>query len=234
MSDLFLKLHRLRDLKRAKKYAKFFKTGEGEYAEKDKFLGISVPEIRKACGDYPVKDLKILQKMFSNEYHEIRFAALVCLINLYQKTNQKEKKKIFKFYLKNIKKVNNWDLVDISAPNIVGDYIFNNKKETKILDELAKSENLWERRVAVVSNLPLIKKGDFKYLEKISIRLLKDKEDLIQKSVGWMLREAGKVNQDFLICFLNKNYQKMPRTMLRYSIEKLDMQIRNDYLKSLI
>lgn len=227
MSNLYHELEKHRNFHRAKTYGRFFKTGKGEYGEGDKFLGIRVPLIRKTCKNYPIEDLKEIKKMLSNEFHEIRFAALVCLRNLYEKVKNK---KFVDFYLKNTKKINNWDLVDTSAPYILGDYLLENKKERKILYELVKSKNIWERRIAVLATFPLIKKGDFKDLNKISKILLKDKHDLIHKSVGWMLREAGKIDESFLINFLDKNKDKMPRVMLRYSIERLNKEQRRKYL----
>ena len=241
MSDIFTEFERLRDLQKAKVYSRFFKTGKGEYGEGDKFLGITVPEIRKACKDYPVSDLKVIKRMLQNEFHEIRFAALVCLRNIYEKGDDKSKKKIFDFYLSNTNYINNWDLVDTSAPYIVGDYLLDKKSmprgsnatlrgERKILHELSKSSDLWERRISVLGTFPFLKKGEFKDLEKISIRLLKDEHDLIHKAVGWMLREAGKVDEKFLLIFLDKYSTKMPRTMLRYSMEKLKKEVRDKYM----
>jgi 3-methyladenine DNA glycosylase AlkD len=234
MSDLYHELNKLRNLLKAKEYARFFKTGKGEYGEGDKFLGITVPEIRKACKDYPVESLPEIRKMLQNEFHEIRFAALICLVKLYETVKREKRtakrKQIFNFYLKNAKKVNNWDLVDTSAPYIVSDYLLDKKGERKILHELSRSKNLWERRIAVLGTAKFLKEGDFKDLEKISIRLLKDKHDLIHKAVGWMLREAGKVDEHFLRNFLDKYKNKMPRTMLRYSIERLDEPSRKKYL----
>lgn len=227
MANIYSELNKLRDLQKAKQLSRFFKTGNGDYGEGDKFLGITVPEIRKICKDYPVKDLKEIKKMLQNEFHEIRFAALVYLRRLYETA---QRKKIFNFYLKNTKHINNWDLVDTSAPYIVGDYLLDKKSERKILYKLSKSRNLWERRVAVVSTWPILKTGDFKDLEKISTNLLKDKEDLIHKAVGWMLREAGKVDEIFLRDYLDKNKNKMPRTMLRYAIEKFSNKDRQKYL----
>lgn len=230
MSDIYRELNKYRNFQKAKILSKFFKTGKGEYGEGDKFLGISVPQIRKACEDYPVKDLKEIQKILKNEFHEIRFAGLVCLVNLYKKSDSKNKEKIFNFYIKNAKNINNWDLVDVSADKIAGDFLLDKRKEREILYKLSKSKNLWERRISVVSTYAFIKKGDFKDILKISKSLLKDKHDLIHKAVGWMLREVGKVDKVSLIIFLDKNYQKMPRTMLRYSIEKFDEKTRQKYL----
>ena len=232
MSDLYHELNKLRDLQKAKLYARFFKTGKGEYGEGDKFLGVTVPEIRKACKSYPIKDLKEIKKMLQNEFHEIRFAALVCLRNIYESPSSTPayRRKIYDFFLRNTKFINNWDLVDTSTPYIVGDYLLNKKKDRKVLHELSRSKDLWERRISVLATFTFLKEGDLKDLEKISIRLLKDKHDLIHKAVGWMLREAGKVDEKFLLSFLDKHKKKMPRTMLRYSIEKLDEKTRQKYL----
>lgn len=234
MSDLYHELNKLRNFSKAKTYSNFFKTEKGEYAEGDKFLGISVPDIRKICQDYPAENLKEIKAMLLSEFHEIRFSALVCLRNLYKKSDNKGKEKVFYFYLENTKKINNWDLVDTSAPYIVGDYLLNKKADRKILHELSKSENLWDRRISVISTFAFIKRGDFKDFLQIASRLLKDDHDLIQKAVGWMLREMGKIDEVSLILFLDKNYKKMPRTMLRYSIEKLDADKQYLYMNNLV
>lgn len=231
MSDIYHELEKHRNFHRAKTYGRFFKTGKGEYGEGDKFLGVRVPVIRRICKNYPVEDLKEINKMISSEFHEVRFAGLVCLRNIYEKNKSK---KVVDFYLKNARKINNWDLVDTSTPYILGDYILENKKERKILDKLVKSKNIWERRIAVLATFPLIKNGEFKELKRIAKTLLKDKHDLIHKSVGWMLREAGKVDQNFLIDFLDKNKKKMPRTMLRYSIEKFSPDLKEKYLSKVL
>jgi len=226
------KLNKLANPKQAKILQGFFKTGKGEYGEGDVFLGIKVPIQRKLALEF--KDLKLsdIQKLLNSKIHEERLIALFILIGQYIKSDATGKKLIFNFYLKNTKNINNWDLVDLSAPNIVGNYLLN--KPRKILYKLVKSKNLWERRTAVLATFSFIRNNDFKDVLKISKILLSDKHDLIHKAVGWMLRETGKRDEKILEKFLNENYIKMPRTMLRYAIEKLNNEKRGFYLKKVI
>jgi 3-methyladenine DNA glycosylase AlkD len=240
MQKIIKELNNLKNSEKAKILQRFFKTGKGEYAEGDVFWGITVPQIRKICKKYTLT-LDEIQKLLESKVHEVRFAGLVCLRQGYRVESKEYREKIFNFYLKNTKYINNWDLVDTSAPYIFEDYLLKNKKERllspkaianqrKILYKLVKSKNLWERRIAVLATFALLKQRNFEDLEKISILLLNDNHDLIHKAVGWMLREAGKRNMDFLINFLEKYYNQMPRTMLRYSIEKLDLKKRKKFL----
>jgi 3-methyladenine DNA glycosylase AlkD len=224
------KFVKLQNKKRAKISARFFKTEKGQYGEGDEFLGITAPEIRKFCKENTISDLGTIKGMLQNEFHEIRFAALVYLRTIFEKGDQKTKKKVFDFYIKNSKKMNNWDLVDVSTPYIVSAYLLENKKERKIIHEFSKSNNIWERRIAVLATFKLLKNGDFKDLEIVSKRLLKDEHDLIHKAVGWMLREAGKIDKTFLKKFLDQNAEKIPRTTLRYSIEKLSIKEKKFYM----
>ncbi|MBI4980108.1 DNA alkylation repair protein [Candidatus Woesearchaeota archaeon] len=224
-------LAKLADAEKAELYAKFFKTGKGEYGEGDKFLGIVVPEQREAAKKYSKLSLSELQQLLSSNIHEYRLTALFILINKYQKATETEKKELFDFYLKNTKNINNWDLVDSSAPYIVGDYLLD-KGDTKksILYQLAKSVNLWERRIAILSTQAFIRKEQFDDTLKIAEILLNDNHDLIHKAVGWMLREIGNRNQEVEEEFLKKHYTTMPRTMLRYAIEKFEENKRKPYL----
>jgi 3-methyladenine DNA glycosylase AlkD len=209
------------------KFQSFFKTGKGEYGEGDIFIGISVPENRKVVKKHKNASLEQIQELLQSKIHEHRLCGLLIMVDQYQKTKQKED--IFNFYLKNISRVNNWDLVDSSADKIIGAHIFQTDK--KLIYKLVESKNLWERRIAVISTFYFIKKGQFQDTLKIAEILLNDDEDLIHKAVGWMLREMGKKGgMEKLIEFLDKNSQKMPRTMLRYSIEKLDEEQRRRYL----
>jgi len=192
------------------------------------FLGIKVPEQRKVAKKYKDLSLKDTESLLKSNIHEHRLIALLMLIQHYQKANPELKKKIFNIYLKNTQHINNWDLVDLSAPNIVGDFLLT--KNRKILYKLAKSKRLWERRIAILATFTFIKNNDLKDTLKISEILLKDKHDLIHKSVGWMLREVGKKNQGILEDFLKKHYKTMPRTMLRYAIEKFPEPKRQAYL----
>jgi len=222
-------LNKLKNKEKEKIFLNFFKTGKGEYGEGDKFLGISVPEQRKVAKKY-YKDISLveIQKLLNSKIHEHRFTALEILVMQYEIADSKNKEKIVKFYLKNTKNVNNWDLVDTSAPYILGNYLLD--KGRSVLYKLAKSKDLWQKRISIISTYSFIKENDFKDTLKISEILLFDKHDLIQKAVGWMLREAGKKEEKVLISFLDKYYKKMPRTMLRYSIERLDLKQKKFYM----
>jgi len=221
-------LSQLSNPEKAKKLSGFFKTGKGQYGEGDIFLGISVPEQRKVAKRYISLSLNDLQELLSSKIHEHRLTALLILVSKYGKTDDSGKDEIFHFYLKNTENINNWDLVDASAPKIVGAYLFN--KDTSILFKLAKSDNLWERRIAILSTFNFIRNNDFEDALSISELLLHDEHDLIHKAVGWMLREIGKRDQEIEERFLSKYYMHMPRTMLRYAIEKFDENKRKFYL----
>ncbi len=215
---------------KAKILSKFFKTGNGEYGEGDVFLGITVPEQRKIAKKYKNLELRDIQKLLESKIHEHRLVALLILAGQFQKKEKKQE--IFEFYLKNTKKINNWDLVDLTADKIVGEYLFD--KEKTILTKLANSENLWERRIAIMATFHFIKKGEHEWTFKLAEVLLNDKHDLIHKVVGWMLREVGKrIGQDIEEKFLKKHYRKMPRTMLRYAIERFDERKREFFLNRL-
>jgi 3-methyladenine DNA glycosylase AlkD len=208
---------------------KYFKTGKGQYADGDVFLGISIPQQRAIAKKYIDLTLPQLQKMLENKIHEFRLVALFILVYKYAKSDDKGKKEIADFYLKNTKKVNNWDLVDSSAGYILGDYLLD--KDKAILYKLAKSENLWEKRIAIISTQGFIRKNKFDDTLKIAEILINDKHDLIHKAVGWMLREVGNRDLKLLYGFLDKHYQKMPRTMLRYAIEKFEIAKKIYYMK---
>ncbi|MGV8151619.1 MAG: DNA alkylation repair protein [Candidatus Nanoarchaeia archaeon] len=229
------RIHKQENKEKAKHLMRFFKTGPGQYGEGDIFLGIVVPKQREIVKEFKnTATLEDIKYLLDSNVHEKRLIALLFLIEKYKiackEKNENEKKIIFDFYLKNTKKINNWDLVDLSAPNIVGDYLLD--KERKILYSLAKSENLWEKRIAIISTLAFIRKQEFKDSLKIASILLYDKHDLIHKAVGWMLREIGKREQKIEEGFLkeNKRYKTMPRTMLRYAIERFDEKKRKKYL----
>ena len=216
-----------RNEKQAQILQGFFKTGKGEYGEGDIFLGIKVPEQRKVAKQYAHLSLADTQALLNSKIHDHRMVALMILIDKYKKTDNKEE--IVDIYLKNAKKVNNWDLVDLSAPQILGNYLLDKNKAT--LHKLAKSKNLWEKRIAIVSTWTFIRNNQLDDTIKISETLLNDKHDLIHKAVGWMLREVGKKNQAVEEKFLKKYHKTMPRTMLRYSIEKFDEKKRKFYMK---
>lgn len=206
---------------------RFFKTGKGEYAEGDIFAGITVPVSRKISRQFKNLSLNDLSKVIKSKIHEERLIALFILVGRMQKANEKEREKIYKFYLKNLKYINNWDLVDLSADKIIGEYLFDKKRE--LLFKLVKG-NLWERRIAVLSSFNFIKKNDYSTTLKICKLLLTDKEDLIHKATGWMLREIGKRDLKTEEDFLKLYYKKMPRTMLRYAVEKFPERKRKSYL----
>lgn len=208
--------------------SKFFKTGPGEYAEFDKFLGIKTPTLRKIAKQYIDLPLDIVAQFLQSQYNEKRLFALIILVMQYKKSDSLTKEVIYKFYLKNIRYVNNWNLVDNSAHHIVGAHLW--KNDCKILFKLAKSKNLWERRISIVATWYFIKHQEFKYTTGIVKKLIDDKEDLIHKACGWMLREAGKQNEKVLLDFLDLYCTIMPRTMLRYAIEKLPPKISKYYL----
>lgn len=229
LNNLKKELKKLADSRQAKVLQGFFKTGKGEYGEGDIFLGIKVPVQRRVAKEF--KDLIFvdLQKLLNSKIHEERLIALFILISQYGEVNEIEKKKIYNFYLKNTNNINNWDLVDLSAPNIVGNYLLN--KDRKFLYKLVKSKNLWERRIAVLACFIFIRNNDFRDILKFSKILIDDRHDLIHKAVGWMLREVGKRDAKILENFLNEYSKKMPRTMLRYAIEKFSDKKRKGYLK---
>lgn len=227
LSQLKQDLNKLEHKEKAKILQRFFKTNKGEYGEGDIFLGIKVPEQRKIANKYDL-NLKQIQELLSSKIHEYRLTALFTLIQKYKKANQTEKQEIFNFYLKNTNNINNWDLVDLSAPKILGDYLLN--KERTTIYQLAKSNNLWENRISILSTYQFIKNNQFEDTLNISKILLTNKHDLIHKAVGWMLREIGKKDLQILEQFLKQHHKQMPRTMLRYSIEKFSKAKRKVYL----
>ena len=208
---------------------RFFKTGKGEYGEGDVFAGIKVPVSRKIANRFKDLSFSDLQKIIKSKIHEERLIALFILVAKYKNTGEEQKEKIFNFYLKNIMYVNNWDLVDLSAEKIIGAYLID--KDKRLLFDLVNSSSIWERRIAVMSTFYFIKAHQFAATLKISELLLKDKHDLIHKAVGWMLREIGKRDIQAEEVFLQKYYGSMPRTMLRYAIEKFPEKKRLAYLK---
>jgi 3-methyladenine DNA glycosylase AlkD len=221
-------LAQLRDPDRAKNLSWFFKTAKGQYGEGDIFLGILVPEQRKVAKKHIDLSLNDLQELLNSKIHEYRFTALLILISKYRKAGELVKEEIFHLILKNTENINNWDLVDLSAPRIIGDFLLN--RERSILYKLAKSKSLWERRISILSTFTFIGNNDFEDALNISELLLHDEHDLIHKAVGWALREIGKRDQNLEERFLNKHYFRMPRTMLRYAIEKFDEEKRQKYL----
>ncbi|MDZ7625142.1 MAG: DNA alkylation repair protein [Ignavibacteriaceae bacterium] len=210
----------------------FFKTGKGEYGEGDVFAGLKVPTQRKLAGEFRDLSLTDLKILLNSPVHEERLISLFILVDKYEKGDEQEKKVIFSFYLKNRKGINNWDLVDLSAPKIIGKHLLNKNKS--LLFKFALSKNLWERRIAVLSTYEFIRNNNFAVTLKLSEMLLQDKHDLIHKAVGWMLREIGKRDLQAEEKFLKIHYKKMPRTMLRYAIEKFPETKRKKYLQGKI
>ena len=221
-------LQNLADPEKARILSRFFKTGKGQYGEGDVFLGIVVPKQRAVAKKYLELSLSDIRKLLSSRIHEHRLVALLVLVNKYKKADQESKGEIAGFYLEHTKHINNWDLVDLSAQNIPGDYLLD--KDRSVLYRLAGSGNLWERRISVLSTLAFIRKNDFADTLRVSEILLRDDHDLIHKAVGWMLREIGKRNLQTEEDFLRKHYRRMPRTMLRYAIEKFEEKKRRFFL----
>lgn len=223
-------LKKLANPKQAKNLARFFKTGKGEYGEGDLFLGISVPKQRQIAKKYNGLTFPKLTKLLHSPIHEYRLVSLLILVEQFKKANPLEQKKIFDYYLKNTKFINNWDLVDLSAPKIIGAYLLDKPMQRTVLYQLAKSTDLWKKRISVLATFMFIKYQQFSDTLKISQILLTDKHDLIHKAVGWALREVGKKNLAVEEIFLQKYCLKMSRTMLRYSIEKFPEKKRRFYL----
>ena len=280
LKQLRMELKKIADSKKAQVLQRFFKTGKGEYGEEDIFLGITVPISRKIANKYRDLDFAGIKELIHSRIHEERLIALLILVHNFNRGNKNIRERIYKFYLGNTKYINNWDLVDLSADKIVGEYLLNDKKlfvrQPRISDDarqisnlplsnsaslsksrlqsgtqptfsssesglprssfsilviLAKSKNIWERRVAIMATYAFIKNNKFDETLKIAEMLLQDEHDLVHKAVGWMLREMGKRDLEIEIEFLNKHSQEMPRTMLRYAIEKFPQKLRISYLK---
>jgi 3-methyladenine DNA glycosylase AlkD len=217
--------------------ARFFKTNKGEYGEGDLFLGITVPDSRKLAKKYALLDFKGLEKLLDSKWHEERFIGIIILVMQFNRAPDRDTANhIFDFYRDNLKQINNWDLVDVSADKIIGAYTFHYKTKSatkKMLFSMADSSNLWERRIAVIACFYYIRNNDFEFIMLLAKKLLlKDEHDLIHKALGWMLREVGKRDMDVLIKFLDEYKTQMPRTMLRYAIEKISQNERLKILRS--
>ena len=233
-----VELQKHSNISRANKSQGFFKTGEGEYGEGDVFLGVSVPDQRKIAKKYIDSSLDDIEELLHSKTHEYRLTAILMLVYKYSKSNQLNQAKIYRFYLKNTRYINNWDIIDSSAGYIVGEYLFEQKNSSKtlgILTSLTKSDSIWERRIAIMSTFAFTMYGDHKPTFAIADILIQDRHDLVQKAVGWMLREVGKrVSQELEEEFLKTRYKTMPRTMLRYAIERFEETKRQKYLCSQI
>lgn len=214
------------DAEKALLYKRFFKTDKGQYGEGDKFIGVTVPNIRKVAKKYKNLGLDEISKLVKSEFHEERMTALIIMTLRYPD----DKETFYNLYIENINYINNWDLVDVTCPRIIGDYLYG--KPRNILFDFANSENLWKKRMSIISTLYFIKKNDFSDTLKIAEILINDKHDLIQKAVGWMLREVGNKNIEVEEEFLKTHCKTMPRTALRYAIEKFPEEKRLWYLKA--
>jgi 3-methyladenine DNA glycosylase AlkD len=232
VKEIRSRLHKLGDRQKAQFLQGFFKTGPGGYGEGDIFLGIRVPEIRELSSKYKTLTTQETLPMLRSPIHEERLLALLLLIRAFSKGDDPVRKQIYRIYLDNTQSINNWDLVDISAPHIVGAFLIDKSK--KPLYQLAKSNNLWERRIAIMATFHFIRDHQFSEALRISKILLLDKEDLIHKAVGWMLREIGKRDMECEELFLKEHYKQMPRTMLRYAIEKFPPSKRRMYLNGAV
>ena len=221
-------LQKMGDKEDARFLQGFFKTGVGQYGEGDIFLGIRIPALRKMAKEYKALPLKEVLLLLRSPYHEVRLFALILFVNTFAKSDETIQKKIYNLYVANTRYINNWDLVDISAPNIVGAFLM--ERSRKPLYQLAKSKSLWERRMATLATFYFIKNNQFADALKIARILLQDKEDLIHKAAGWMLREIGKRDIACAESFLQKHCQVMPRTMLRYAIERFTPSKRRKYM----
>ncbi len=226
------RLRKLGNKEHAAVSRRFFKTAPGEYGAGDIFLGIKVPVLRKLAKEYLDLPLKEIKTLLESQYHEERLLSLIIMAGQFSKGDQKKKTNIYELYLQNTRYINNWDLVDVSADKIVGPILINTSR--KPLYELARSKILWERRIAIMSTFHFIKNNDFQDTFKIAEMLLDDREDLIHKAVGWMLREIGKRRLSSEEAFLKKHHSRMPRTMLRYAIEKFPEPKRKRYLQGKI
>ena len=204
---------------------RFFKTGKGQYGEGDMFLGVTVPNIREVAKEFKDVNFNVIEELIHSPWHEMRMCALLILVNNSQKEVTKE---TFDFYLSQTKYINNWDLVDLSAPQIVGKYLLD--KDRDILYKLTESDLLWDNRIAIVSTLTFIRNNDLDDTYKLSLKMMHHRHDLMHKATGWMLREAGKRDSKRLYDFVQEHKAIMPRTMLRYSIEKFDKETRKELM----
>ena len=222
-------LRQMTNPERARVSQKFFKTGPGEYGEGDRFIGLTVPQVRKLVKPCRQLSLQETKQLLRSPIHEERLLALLILVDAFTKANETGQRRIYETYLRSTRYINNWDLVDCSAEHIVGAFL-RERKRTPLL-VLARSESLWKRRIAVIATFHLIKRGEFTPTLIIARQLLRDREDLIHKAAGWMLREIGKRDLPMEEKFLRSHHRQMPRTMLRYAIERFPESLRQHYLR---
>jgi len=230
-SEILQELARHRNPAQAQVLRRFFKTGPGDYGEGDEFWGIKVPQIRSVAACFPQVSLRVVDDLLASSFHEARFCAVVFLVRAYGRGDSKAREDVFDFYLSKTDRINNWDLVDVSAPGIVGRQSPPGEGR-RVLGRLVESESLWERRIAMVSTLEHIRQGNLDNTFWLARRLLNDREDLMHKATGWMLREAGKRDVVALRNFLTLHAARMPRTMLRYAIEKFSPAQRKNWLST--
>lgn len=224
------RLREFADRDRAKFLLRFFKTGPGDYAEGDRFLGMRVPDVRRVAREFRSLSIGDCRALLASKWHEERLLALVILSNRFARSSDSEREAIYRLYLASTARINNWDLVDVSAPKIAGAYLMD--RDRAVLRRLARSRSVWERRIAIMATHQFIRSGEFDDTIRIVQSLLGDPHDLIHKASGWMLREIGKRDRAVLEAFLRKHAPKMPRTMLRYAIERLPARVRKSYLEA--
>jgi 3-methyladenine DNA glycosylase AlkD len=229
-SSVVRRLRKLADPQRALISQRFFKSGAGQYGAGDKFLGLTVPQIRALAREVGVLPLPELERLLESDLHEVRLLALILLTSAYRRGDAGTRDRIYRLYLRRTDRINNWDLVDLSAPNIVGAHLLDRSRAP--LRTLARSKSLWERRIAVVATQHLIQQRQFDDTLELAELLLGDEEDLMHKAVGWMLREVGKRDERTLVSFLDKHAGAMPRTALRYAIERLSPAQRRRYMET--
>lgn len=208
---------------------RFFKTGKGEYGDGDKFLEVSVPDVRKVAKNHKNATINELTEMMQSEWHEVRLCSLLIMVEKFKKTNDEGRKKIVDFYLSVTNRINNWDLVDLSCPTVIGEYLLNRSHD--LLYRLAESSLLWENRIAIVSTIIFIRHGQLDDTFNLSTKMMNHPHDLMHKAIGWMLREAGKRDEARLYNYVKTYRLEMPRTMLRYAIEKFDKNVRAELMK---
>lgn len=233
VTELITKTRALYSPARAERSKNFCKTGPGQYAEGDVFWGLNASQAKQLAAEYRYLNLEEIELLLADKVHELRVIGLLILVVQYEKTKDDAvRKKLFDFYIGHRAAANNWDLVDLSSYRLMGDYLIRFPQERTLLYRFIKSENMWERRIAMVSTLAFIRKGDFKHTLELAALLFDEKEDLMHKAGGWMLRELGKRDELVLCQFLDQHVAKMPRTMLRYAIERFEEPKRLKYLKA--
>ncbi len=226
--EIIRRMKSIADPERATHAQRFFRTGPGEYGEGDRFLGIRVPETRNVARHFKDLPLEQCEELLDSPLHEIRLLALIIMVEQFKRADANDKKRIYESYMNMRASVNSWDLVDVSAPAVVGAYL--EDRSRAVLFKLAGSTSLWDRRIAVLATFHFIRMHDFSDAEKLCASLLTDNEDLIHKAVGWMLREIGNRDRSVEETFLSRYYKEMPRTMLRYAIEKFPQGLRKRYM----